>query len=371
MKKFHLSLCALALTSFVYAKEVKIGVVLPLSGATAAYGQSALEGIKIAHLMQNTLKNGDKVELVTLDSRGDKVESATAATRLIAQDKVLGFIGEMVTANTLQIMRVAEDKKIPLIAPAATSDKLLNGKKYSSRVCFMDSFQGSSLAKYAFKDLSYKKAVIVMDQSTDYSLGLAKAFEKEFKQNGGEILAKLRVSSGDKDYKAVIAQIANLKPDFIYLPIYYNEAALFVRQAKNVNLNIAMGSADGVADETFIKLAKDASNGYIFTDSFDYTNPTTKLSKEFIAEFEKKNKTKEVPNFSAMGADAYFVMFEAMNKCTHDLTSECINKQIHSTSNFQGVSGIINIDQSGNASRSVVVKEIQNEKQTYKATINP
>ncbi|EKH7235476.1 ABC transporter substrate-binding protein [Campylobacter coli] len=365
MKKKIILAAALALS--LQAKEVNLGVVLPLSGATAAYGQSALEGIKLANEMQSTLANGDKINLVVLDTKGDKIESASAATRLVNQDKVLGLIGEMVTANTLQVMRIAEENKVPLIAPAATGDKLLENKLYSSRVCFMDSFQGSSLAKYAFEKLNHKKAVIVVDQSTDYSLGLAKAFEKEFKAKGGEILKTLRVNSGDKDFKAIATQIKILNPDFIFLPLYYSEASLFVRQAKLIGLNTPMGSADGVADATFIKLAGNASEGYIFTDSFDANNPTTQLSKDFIAKYQSK----EVPNFTAMGADAYFVMFNAMNACQNTLTSECINEKIHQTNNYEGVSGVISIDKSGNATRSVVVKEIKNQKQTYKDTINP
>ncbi|MFQ6341395.1 ABC transporter substrate-binding protein [Campylobacter sp. VTCC 70190] len=353
------------------AAEVKIGVVLPLSGATAAYGQSALEGIKLANAMQSTLSNGDKISLSIIDTKGDKLESSSGASRLVSQDKVIGLIGEMVTGNTLQVMRVAEDNKIPLIAPAATGDKLLEKKIYSSRVCFMDSFQGSSLAKYVFSKLNYKNAIIVVDQSTDYSLGLAKAFEKEYKLNGGQILKVLRINSGDKDFKAIVAQVKSLNPEFIFLPLYYGEASLFARQARLAGLNTPMGSADGVADQTFISLAGDASEGYIFTDSFDANNPTTQLSKDFIAAYEKAKGTKEVPNFSAMGADAYFVMRNAMNACATNLTSECVNEKIHQTTNYQGVSGVISIDKTGNATRSVVVKEIKNQKQNYKDTINP
>ena len=356
---------------FVSAKELNLGIIMPLTGATAAYGQSAYEGIKLAHSMRSKLSNGDSVKLVVLDTKGDKIESATAATRLIAQDKVLGIIGEMVTANTMQAISVAESKKIPLIAPAATSDKLLNGKSYSARVCFKDSFQGSSLAKYVFEKLHYKNVAIVIDQSTDYSLGLAKAFEGEFTQKGGKILAKMKISSGDKDYKAIIAQLKALKADFIYLPVYYSEASLFVRQARSAGLTTPMGSADGTADESFIKLAGKASEGYIFTDSFDYANPPTKLSHEFIALYKKQKGAAEVPNFTAMGADAYFVMFEAMQKCVNSLNSECINNAIHSTSNFEGVSGVISIDKSGNASRSLVLKEVKDGKQQYKDIINP
>ncbi|MCX2682313.1 ABC transporter substrate-binding protein [Campylobacter sp. MIT 21-1685] len=353
------------------AAEVKLGVVLPLSGTTAAYGQSALDGIKLAHSMQMDLKNGDKIKLVIIDTKADKLESFSGTQRLISQEKVLGLIGEMVTANTLQVMRVAEQNKIPLIAPAATGDKLLEKKSYSSRVCFMDSFQGSSLAKYTNQTLDLKKAIIITDQSTDYSLGLSRAFEQEFKAQGGTVLQKFTINSGNKDFKALISQIKSFNADFIYIPVYYNEASLFVRQAKNAGLNTLMGSADGVADMAFITLAGNAGENFIFTDSFDSDNPSTQLGKEFTILYNKEKNTKGVPNFTAMGADAYFVMFEAMNTCTNTLTSECINNAIHKTQNFEGVTGKISIDKSGNAIRSVVVKEIKNQKQSYKDTINP
>ncbi|MDO4674548.1 ABC transporter substrate-binding protein [Campylobacter sp.] len=371
MKKMILSLGVLALANFLYAKEVKIGVVMPLTGAVAAYGQSALVGIELANSMQGTLSNGDKVTLVVVDTKGDKLESSSATTRLVSKDKVIGLIGEMITANTLQAMRVAEDNKIPIIAPAATGDRLLEKKSYSSRVCFMDSFQGSSLARYVRENLNHKSAVIVLDQSTDYSLGLAKAFEKEFSARGGQILKSIRINSGDKDFKAIVSQLKGLNPDFIFLPLYYNEASLFARQARSAGLNTPMGSADGVADESFIKLAADASEGYIFTDSFDFNNPPTKRSEEFIANYEKVKGTREVSNFSAMGADAYFVMFNALEACVGNLTPDCINEKIHQTQDYEGVSGVISIDESGNATRSVVVKEIKNQKQSYKDTINP
>ncbi|MBK1971049.1 ABC transporter substrate-binding protein [Campylobacter sp. TTU_617] len=369
MKKFLILISFLTLS--LNAKEINLGIILPLSGLTAAYGQSALEGIKLANALENTLKNGDKVNLIVIDTKGDKIESSSGTNRVISQDKVLGLIGEMVTANTLQVMKIAEDNKIPLIAPAATGDRLLDKKKYSSRVCFSDNFQGSSMAKYVYNTLGYKNAVIIVDQSNDYSLGLAKAFEKEFSSNNGKILKTIRINSGNKDFKAIVTQIKSINPEFIFLPIYYTEASLFARQARNLNLNTPMGSGDGVANQTFINLALEASNGYIFTDSFDFNNPTTELGKKFISAYEKEKGTKEVPAFSAMGADAYFVMVNAMNECIANLNTECINNKIHQTKNFQGVSGIISIDESGNAIRSVVIKEIKNQKQIYKDIINP
>ncbi|MBK2001172.1 ABC transporter substrate-binding protein [Campylobacter sp. LH-2024] len=355
----------------LYAKTINIGVVLPLTGSVAAYGQDVFSGIELANKLNPKLDNGDIVKLIIIDTKGDKFETTSGINRLITQDKVLGIIGETTTPNTIQAISIIEDKKIPLIAPVASGDKLLDGKKYASRVCFSDSFQGDKFATYITKDLNLKNAVIIIDQSNVYSLGLAKAFEKSLKANGGKVLKKLIISSGDKDFRAIVSQLKSLNPDFVYMPIYHPEAALIARQAKQLGFDKLLTAGDGVNNKTFIELGSSAVNGVIFTDSFDSSNPSTNRGKKFIAEYEKEKGDKNLPAFSAMGADAYYVMLNAMNACKDQLTSECINDKIHQTKNYEGVGGFISIDANGNAVRPVIIKEIQNGKQVYKTLIKP
>ncbi|EAJ5530895.1 ABC transporter substrate-binding protein [Campylobacter coli] len=371
MKKVTLVFSALALANCLYAKTINLGVVLPLTGPVAAYGQDVFNGIELANKLNAKLDNGDEVKLIVIDTKGDKLETTSAVNRLIAQDKVVGIIGEATTPNTIQAISIVEDKKIPLIAPVASGDKLLEGKKYASRVCFSDSFQGDKFASYVTKELNLKNAVVIIDQSNVYSLGLAKAFEKSLKENGGKVIKKLAISSGDKDFRAVVSQLKSLNPDFVYMPIYHPEAALIARQAKQIGFDKLLAAGDGVNNQTFIDLGSTAVNGVVFTDSFDSSNPSTARGKTFINEYEKIKDNANLPAFSAMGADAYYVMLNAMNACQNTLTSECINEKIHQTSNYEGVGGIISIDASGNAIRPVVIKEIQDGKQVYKTLINP
>ncbi|ALU99325.1 ABC transporter substrate-binding protein [Campylobacter coli] len=371
MKKVTLVFSALALANCLYAKTINLGVVLPLTGPVAAYGQDVFNGIELANKLNAKLDNGDEVKLIVIDTKGDKLETTSAVNRLIAQDKVIGIIGEATTPNTIQAISIVEDKKIPLIAPVASGDKLLEGKKYASRVCFSDSFQGDKFASYVTKELNLKNAVVIIDQSNVYSLGLAKAFEKSLKENGGKVIKKLAISSGDKDFRAVVSQLKSLNPDFVYMPIYHPEAALIARQAKQIGFDKLLAAGDGVNNQTFIDLGSTAVNGVVFTDSFDSSNPSTARGKTFINEYEKIKGNANLPAFSAMGADAYYVMLNAMNACQNTLTSECINEKIHQTSNYEGVGGIISIDASGNAIRPVVIKEIQDGKQVYKTLINP
>ncbi|ECQ0730963.1 ABC transporter substrate-binding protein [Campylobacter coli] len=371
MKKVTLVFSALALANCLYAKTINLGVVLPLTGPVAAYGQDVFNGIELANKLNAKLDNGDEVKLIVIDTKGDKLETTSAVNRLIAQDKVIGIIGEATTPNTIQAISIVEDKKIPLIAPVASGDKLLEGKKYASRVCFSDSFQGDKFASYVTKELNLKNAVVIIDQSNVYSLGLAKAFEKSLKENGGKVIKKLAISSGDKDFRAVVSQLKSLNPDFVYMPIYHPEAALIARQAKQIGFDKLLAAGDGVNNQTFIDLGSTAVNGVVFTDSFDSSNPSTARGKTFINEYEKIKGNANLPAFSAMGADAYYVMLNAMNACQNTLTSECINEKIHQISNYEGVGGIISIDASGNAIRPVVIKEIQDGKQVYKTLINP
>lgn len=353
------------------AAEIKIGVVMPITGAIASYGQTALEGIKLANSIEPKLKNGDEIKLVVIDNKGDKVETATAATRLVVEDQVSAIIGAMTTGNTQQVLQVGDEKKVPVVAPAATADKLLDRVKFGARVTFKDSFQGTSFASYAFKNLGLKSAVLIVDQSTAYSLGLAKAFKKEFESAGGKVLKELKISGGDKDFKAVASQVLAANPDLVYAPFYYQEASLLVRQARQIGVKSIFASGDGVGQSTFVELAGDAAEGYLFTDVFDSLNPPTNKSKSFVSAYEKLRGDKNVPGFATLGADSYFLIVNAMNNCADPKDRDCVNSQIKKTMNFEGVSGFISIDEKGNAVRSMVVKEVKNAKFSFKDTIKP
>ncbi len=371
MKKILSLAVASALTcSVALAKEIKVGAVMPMTGPLAAYGQTAYLGVELANKANNKLKNGDTVKVVLLDNKGDKVDTATTTTRLISSDKVVAILGALTSANTAQVISIAEKKKVPVIASVATLDKLTAKRNYANRVCFSDSFQGEVVAKYA-KDNGYKSAVVVADQAQVYSLGLAKAFQKKFKSTGGKILKKIKITSGDKDFKAVVSQIKKLNPDFIFIPTYHPEASMIARQAKQLGLKKPMFSGDGVSNQTFIDLGGDAVEGYMYTDFFDYRNPPSKTSKDFVAFHEKETGKKEMNSFTALAADTYNILINAMNRCENPSDSVCVNKELKKTKNFDGVSGLISLDKNGNATRSAVIKEIKNGVAQFKATVNP
>ena len=355
-----------------YAKSIKIGVAMPMTGPVASFGQSSWQGIQVAKSIVPMLKDGNGVDLILLDDKGDKVEAANAVSRLIYKEHVKAVIGPLTSGNTLSGGIIAERAKIPLLTHSATNLLVTKGKKYISRVCFIDSFQGKVAAKYAINNLHAKSAAVVIDIAEDYSVGLAKFFMKDFEDMGGKIVAKTFVQTNDNDFSAQIALIKSKNPDIIYMPCFYQALSLFAIQARQFGLNQTILSGDGASEPALIKVGGKNVEGLTFTTHFDPKAVITDLGKKFVKAYEKKYK--ETPStLAALGADGYFVMIDAINRAGGvKATSKQINRAIRTTKNFRGVTGIITIGKkTGNAIKSAVIQKVENGKFVYVTVINP
>ncbi|AXW85976.1 branched-chain amino acid ABC transporter substrate-binding protein [Lonsdalea britannica] len=355
----------------VMADEVKIGVVLPLSGALSGYGQPSQKGVDLINAMEPKLANGDTVKLIIIDDKSDKVEAANAMQRLVSSDKVDAVIGEVTSTNTLAMTKMAEDTKTPLISPTATNDRVTRNREYVSRVCFSDSFQGVVGANLASRDLKAKKAAIMFDSSNDYSVGLARAFRNQFVKNGGTIAVEVQAPGGSKDFKAQLSTVKSHNVDMIYMPIYYTEGALIAVQAKQLGLKVPVVGGDGLAaDPIFFKLGQDAVEGYMTTD---YYSPNAKEQtpdgEKFIQAWTAKYK-EPTHTWGAMTADAYKMIIAAMNKCSDPHDRVCVNKNLRATTNFTGITGTLTL-KGGDAIRPAVINEVKNGQLAFKTVVNP
>ncbi len=354
----------------LFAEEIKIGAIMPMSGPLSIYGKDTNKGVSLAYDLQSTLKNGNKIKIILIDNKGFKDETKKAALKLIKDEKVVAILGALTSTNSEETIKVANKYKTPVIIPVATNDNLIDLSEYASRVCFSDSFQGEVIANYAIRQ-NYKTAIVVVDKAQVYSSGLANSFKKVFEKKEGKLLKKIEIESGSKNFKKLITDIKKLSPDLIFLPLYHPEASIIARELKKENIQIPLFSGDGVANETFIKLGKKAVEGYMFTDFFDYKHPTSKKAKDFISYYQEITKKEEVNSFTVLGADTYNILINAINKCSNPKDKACINREIKNTLNFDGFSGQITIDSSGNAKRSAIIKQIKNKKMIYKDTVNP
>jgi branched-chain amino acid transport system substrate-binding protein len=346
-----------------------IGGFLPMTGAVAAYGQDAKAGIEIAMEMKPEAL-GKKLNFVIADTKSDKIEAANAMSRLIEKDKVFAVIGEMISGDTMAGAPIAEKPMIPVVSPTATNPLVTQDKKYIFRVCFIDPVQGDIAAKYAFNTLKAKKAALIIDKSQDYCVGLAKFFKDAFTKLGGQIVAETFCVPEDKDFSAQLSTIKPTRPDVIYAPNYYSPVALFTKQARELGVKAPVLAGDGAQADELIQIGGKEVEGVAFTGHFHPQATTTDLAKDWLARFEKKYPGKQPNAFHALGADAYFVLLDAITRA-NSMKGESIRAALATTKDFPAISGKLSIGEDGNAVKPMVINVVKNGKFEYLTTVNP
>ena len=241
---------------------IKVGEYASLTGKEASFGQQSHKGLVLAIEELNAAGGvlGKKLELITEDNQTKSGESATAVKKLISRDKVIALIGEVASGRSNEAAPIAQAAKIPMIAPAATNPSVTQTGDYIFRVCFIDPFQGTVMAKFAKDDLKAQKVAILASVSNAYSVGLAKFFKETFVANGGTVVVEKSFSEGDKDFRAQLTAVKAAGVDAIFVPSYYTEAALIARQARDLGLTVPLFGGDGwVADQLLELGAKSPS----------------------------------------------------------------------------------------------------------------
>jgi len=218
-------------------EPILIGVYLPMTGAAASYGESTWNGIKAANEMKPQV-SGREIRLILADTKSDKKEAPNAVESLIRKDKVSAIIGEAFSGPSMAAGPIGEKHEIPMISPTATNPLVTVGRKYYFRACFTDPFQAEIAAMLAAMNLRAKNAVVIVDITHEYCLGLGNYFASSFTKLGGKVLYTTYIKTGDKDFRSELTQAKAAKADLIYAPDYYTEVALLAKQAKELGLNI-------------------------------------------------------------------------------------------------------------------------------------
>jgi branched-chain amino acid transport system substrate-binding protein len=354
--------------------KIIIGHVASMTGSEATFGDSTDKGIKLA-IDEANKKGGVKgkqIEVKTLDDGGKPEEAAVAATRLITQDHANILLGEVASSRSLAMAPIADSNQVPMITPTSTNPRVTkDGAKtrpYVFRVCFIDPFQGTVMAKFAHDSKKITKVAVLRDVGNDYSVGLADYFSKKFQELGGKIVADESYKAGDQDFKAQLTSIKNKKPQAIYVPGYYTDVALIARQARELGIKVPLMGGDGWDSAKLYEIAKGALDGSYFSNHYTDEDPSPVI-QDFVKKF--KATYGAVPDaLAVLGYDAANVAIDAMNRAK-DLTGASIRDAVEQTKGFQGVSGVITLDQDHNAVKPAVVLGIEKNKAKYAATINP
>lgn len=327
---------------------IKIGGNFELTGGVAEFGKKGENGAKLAIKEINDKGGvlGKKIEYVPADNKSEAGESTAATTKLITQDKVIGIVGPMTTGNTLGAIPVVTENKIPLITPTGTNAKITvaeDGKlnTWLFRACFIDPFQGEVAANFAIDTLKTSKAALVIDQKGDYAKGLAQSFKETFEKAGKQVVASEQYVAGqDTDFRAILTNIKAKGPDVIFIPGYYNEVGMIIKQARELKIDVAILGGDGWGTGPIVDIAgKESMNNTYYVDHVAADDPAL---ADFAAAF-KKEYNQDADSFAALGYDAAKLMIKAIENAGSTDT-EKIRQALENMKGFKGISGEVNVD---------------------------
>ena len=355
---FQLTLAVTLTTSLA---AIKIGEVDPLTGGVSQFGIGSHQGFVLAFEEVNAEGGilGQKIELVSEDGQSKAGQSATAVRKLITQDKVVAILGDATSSATLEAAPIAQADKIPMITPTATNPRITEVGDFIFRVCFLDEFQGRVLARFAREKLKAQKIFTLTDVKQDYSIDLLKFFKEEFTKLGGTIVGEQSYSTGDTDFRAQLTPIRVAKPDAVFVPGYYQEVALIVKQARQIGLTMPFIGCDGWANQTLLAIGGKAVDGCFFTNHFS-PDDQSPIVNSFVTKYQEKYGV--LPDtFSALGYDAARLLADAIKRAGSS-DPQAIRDALAKTAGFQGVTGEISLDANRNASKPGLIVTVKQGK---------
>ena len=340
---------------------IKIGVIGPLTGEVAQYGEAVINGVKLKTKEINDAGgiNGKKIELVIADSKGDSQEAINIYKKMVSQDKVDLVIGEVISSATLAIVDLAQNAKKPLITASGTNMDITKGRDFVFRTTFTDPYQGAATAKYA-KTKGIKSVAVLTNTSSDYSVGLAEAFKKQAQADGIKVIEE-KYTKDDKDFKSVLTKIKGQNPESIFIPDYYNTIGLIVTQANELGIKTQYLGGDGW-DGIQANFGA-AAEGAIFASQFA-PNDTDETVQKFIGNY-KKEYSKDPIVFAALGYDTVTILEEAI-KASKDLSGEEVKKALAAVQAEKLVTGALKFDADRNPEKKVTFIEVKGGQLTLK-----
>ncbi len=353
---------------------ILFGEVGSLTGAQATFGISTKNGIQMAVDEVNagggiTIDGkAKKVVVRVYDDQGKPEEAANAVSRLINQDKVAVILGEVASSNSLAMAPKAQAAKVPMITPSSTNPKVTEVGDFIFRVCFIDPFQGTVMAKFATDTLKAKGVAILKDNKSDYSLGLAQFFTETFIKLGGAIVAEEAYSQGDTDFRGQLTSIKGKNPEAIYVPGYYTDVGVVARQARELGLKVPLLGGDGWESEKLYELGGSAIGGSYFSNHYSTDDPTPRV-QAFIKNYEAKYGAKP-DSLGALGYDAAMVAVEAIKRAG-SVDGQKVRDELAKTNGHPGIAGTITLDANRNAVKPAVILQVKDDHSVYVTTVNP
>ncbi|MCD8167715.1 MAG: ABC transporter substrate-binding protein [Clostridiales bacterium] len=353
-------------------KVIKIGVFEPTTGENGGGGFQEVLGIRYAKEMHPTVTiNGEEynVELGEADNKSDKTEAVNAAQKLVSE-KVSVVLGSYGSGVSIAAGQIFADAKIPAIGCSCTNPQVTEGNDFYFRVCFIDPFQGTVMANYAFQN-GAKSAAVITQLGDDYSSGLGSFFKDAFAKLGGEIVSEEQFQTNQTDFKAILTNIKAANPDIIFAPSSITTAPLIIKQARELGITATIAAGDTWENSTIIENAGKDAEGVVLSTFFDEAEPANDEAAAFIKGFKEylvKNKQEDIiPAVSALGYDSYLAAIKAIE--TANSTDTTAIRDALKGVQIDGVTGSITFNETGDVNKDIAfIKTIKDGKFQFLTT---
>jgi len=338
---------------------IKIGAVLPLTGDIASYGADTKNGIDLAIDLANSKQTKYKFVVEYHDSKGEAKTAVTVLERLLATSKPKVVIGENTSSATASMIPIADKHKTILISPSATASNLSKQSSYFFRVYPSDNEEGIFMANTIAQKHPNANVVIIY-ANNDFGIGSKDVFEKNAKTLGIKVLQSFGYSTDATDFKSILTVVKSHNPDVIYMPGYYKDGAILLKQIKEIGINASSYGSGTHEDPKLIEIAGIASEGFMYPMSMGFnTNSSEPVVTTFISDFNKKFG-KDPGVLSALGYDCAKLIIEGV--LTQGTSVDDIKRYILTTKNIQGAAGLMNFDSNGDVHKPFILKIVKNGK---------
>src|ERR1043165_8519653 len=353
------------------SEHLRVGAFMSLTGDTAQYGISALNGIHMAVEEANASGGvaGHRVELLTQDTRSDPAVTETVVRGLAEESRVHALVGEVVSSRSLAAARVAQEERVPMITPSATSPEVTAQGDYIFRSCYTDPFQGAALARFAADSLHARRAAVLLDPAQRYSVELAHFIRAALERQGGEVVSEQEYREGAADFSAQLAEVAAADPEVVFIPGYYLEAGQLARQARDAGLAAPLVGGDGWDSPRLYEIGGQALSGDFFSTHFSAEDPDPQVQR-FVSDYRRLFGSTP-HSFPATAYDATRILLDAAARA-RSLDRAAIRDALAETRDFPGVTGTVTFNADRNALKPVVIVRIGDSgRQSVEAHITP
>jgi branched-chain amino acid transport system substrate-binding protein len=310
---------------------------------------------------------GRDVELLINDNKSEPAEATSIAEKLLSQDGISASLGAATSGNFRAVIPIAESYGVPILSASATADEDItvdkngNVRQFVFRTCYTDSFQGKVMADFAAGELSATKAVIYGDTASDYATGLATNFKAQFEKSGGTVTEEGYIA-GERDFNGVLTKIRGTDFDVLFVPGYYEEAGLIIKQARELGITQPILGADGFDSTDLIEIAGPQNvNDVYFSNHYSPLDKDQKVLT-FIDEFMAANGGKAPNAFHATGYGLGKYVLDSITRAD-SADPKDLAAVLATTKDWSGVTGSFSVGDDHNVIKSTVVIKLMNGEQ--------